>query len=194
MEKSEVIGFVKQMKQRDHVILFYSKLEDKHLVLFSYLKAGLDQGESAAYVASEESTDQIREDMRRFGIDVDRLEKTGALHVIDYRDWYFAGGSFEISKIMEKWRRLREESMAKGFKGLRVTGETECFFKNRKVNELVEYEKALHRVLEMPMAAICAYRTATVANEGRGELYLDLIKAHSTVIFAGPEAAVVKSL
>ena len=51
----------------------------------------------------------------------------------------------------------------------------------------------MHRVLDVPMAAICAYNTDTVANEGKGELYLDLIKSHSTVIFAGPEAAAVKS-
>jgi len=98
-----------------------------------------------------------------------------------------------MSKTIELCRKLYEESVAKGFKGLRVTGETECFFKNRMVTELVEYEKALHRVLDIPMAAICAYNTDTVTNEGKGELYLDLIKAHSTVIFAGPEAGAVKN-
>jgi len=194
MEKSEITSFVKQMKSGDHAIMFYSKTVDKHQILFTYLQAGLDQGQAAAYIASEESTDEIKHAMRRFGIDVDSLEKIGALRVIDYRDWYFAGGSFHMSKTIELWRKLHEESVAKGFKGLRVTGETECFFKNRMVKELVEYEKALHRVLDIPMAAICAYNTDTVANEGKGELYLDLIKAHSTVIFAGPEAGAVKSL
>ena len=142
MDKSEVLEFVKRMKPRDHVIMFYSKPEDKHLVLFTYLKAGLDLGESAAYIVCEESADQVRETMRRFGIDADRFEKAGALHVINYKDWYFAGGSFHMSKTIELWRKLHEESVAKGFKGLRVTGETECFFKNRMVKELVEYEKA----------------------------------------------------
>jgi len=181
------------MKPRDHAIMFYSKNEDKHQVLFTYLQAGLNQGQAAAYIASEESTDEIKHAMKQFGIDVGSLEKTGALRVINYKDWYLTGGSFHISKTIEMWRRLYEESVAKGFKGLRVTGETECFFKNRMVKELVEYEKALHRVLDVPMAAICAYNTDTIANEGKGELYLDLIKAHSTVIFAGPETGAVKS-
>lgn len=55
MEKRGILDFVKQMKAKDHVIMFYSKPEDKHQVLFAYLKAGLDQGEAAAYIASEES-------------------------------------------------------------------------------------------------------------------------------------------
>jgi len=45
MEKSEILEFVNQMEAKDHVIMFYSKPEDKHQVLFTYLKAGLEQGE-----------------------------------------------------------------------------------------------------------------------------------------------------
>jgi len=83
MEKNEVLDFVRRMKPKDHVIMFYSKPEDKHSVLFTYLKAGLDQGEAAAYVACEETPDAIKEAMNRFGINV---EKSEALHVIDYKN------------------------------------------------------------------------------------------------------------
>lgn len=193
MDKDEILQFARQMKPRDHVIMFHSSSEDKHQVLFTYLKAGLDQGEVAAYIASEETPDEIRRAMRRFGIDVDDLESRGALRVIDWRDWYIVGGKFSIAETIERWKRLHDEAVAEGFKGLRVTGETACFFRERMVRELVEYEQALNRVVELPMAAIFAYDSGVVANERGGELYLDLIKAHSTVIIVGPEAGVVKS-
>jgi hypothetical protein len=193
MEKDEILQFARQMKPKDHVIMFHSNREDKHQVLFTYLKAGLDQGEAAAYIASEETPDDVREAMRRFGIDVDELERRGALRVIDWRDWYIVGGKFSIAETLERWKKLHDEVTAKGFKGLRVTGETACFFRERMVKELVEYEQALHRVLEVPMAAICVYNSEVVANERGGELYLDLIKAHGTVIIVGPEGGVVKS-
>lgn len=194
MDKSEVLGFVRQMKPRDHVIMFYSKPEDKREVLFTYLKAGLEQGEAAAYIAGQESPDRIRQAMKGFGIDVDTLQKSGALSVIDYRDWYIVEGKVFAPEIMERWKRLLDESLRRGFKGLRVTGEMACFFENRMVNELVAYEGALHRVLELPnLTAFCAYDSSVVAAEGSGDLYLDLIKAHSTVIFAGPESAAVKT-
>ena len=61
MEKDEILQFARQMKPRDHVIMFHSSSEDKHQVLFTYLKAGLDQGEAAAYIASEETPDEIRQ-------------------------------------------------------------------------------------------------------------------------------------
>jgi len=193
MEKDEILQFVRQMKPRDHVIMFHSSSEDKHRVLFTYLKAGLDQGETAAYVASEETPDEIRQAMRRFGIDVDDLERRGALRVIDWRDWYIVGGKFSIAETLDRWKRMCDEAVAKGFKGLRVIGETACFFREGMVRELVEYEQALHRVLELSMAALCAYDSRVVANERDGEMYLDLIKLHSNVIIVGPEGGVVKS-
>jgi len=193
VEKDEILQFVRQMKPRGHVIMFHSRIEDKHQVLFTYLKAGLDQGEAAAYIASEETADDVRQAMRRFGFDVDELERRGALRVIDYRGWYIIGGQFSVAETLARWRRLCDEVVAEGFKGLRVTGETACFFREGMVSELVEYEQALHRALELPMSAICAYDSEVVANERGGELYLDLIKAHSNVIIVGPEGGVVKS-
>lgn len=59
MKNQEIVDFVKELKATDHVIMFYSKPEDKREVLFTYLKAGLDQGEAAAYVATQESPDEI---------------------------------------------------------------------------------------------------------------------------------------
>jgi len=193
MDKEEIIKFVREMKATDHVIMFYSEPEDKHLVLFAYLKAGLDQGAAAAYVAGQETPEEIREGMRRFGVDVERFEKSGALRVIDHWDWYIVGGSFDISRTMEMWKKLYDEALARRFKGLRVTGEMACFFENGMVKELIEYEKALHRALELPITAICAYDSNVVAKQGRGELFLDLIKAHRTVILTGPQGGVVSS-
>jgi hypothetical protein len=194
LEKNEILGFVRGMRSKDHVILFYSSPEDKRQVLFTYLKAGLDDGEAAAYVAGGESVEEVREAMKTFGLKVEKLEESKALRIIDYREWYIIDGRFEASKTLELWKNLYEEALANGFKGLRVTGEMACFFRHGMVEELVEYEKALHRVLELPIAAICAYNSDVVAKEKRGELFLDLIKAHSTVIILGPEAGVIKSL
>ncbi len=193
MGKDEILDFVRKMKPRDHVILFYTNNRDKHLVLLTYLKAGLDAGEAAVYIAGDESSSQIREAMRDFGIRVEHLEKTGALRVVDYRNWYIIGGEFNIGKTISLWKKALDEALARGFKGLRVTGEMACFFKNNMINELVLYERTLHRELEIPLAAICAYDDDVVLKgieeERYMRLYLDLITAHSTILFTGPQEA-----
>ena len=193
MSKKKILEFVREMKARDHVIFFYTNQADKHQVLFTYLKAGLDAGESVIYVASDESPREIWEAMNDFGLEVKHLEKKGALRIADYRDWYIIGGEFNIQRTISSWKKALNEAIARGFAGLRVAGEMACFFRHNMINELVLYERALHRELEIPLAAICAYDDAVVlrgAEEDRYlKLYLDLITAHSTILFAGPQEA-----
>lgn len=181
------------MRPKDHVILFYADYRDKHEVLFTYLRAGLEAGEAAIYVAADESPDKIRQAMRRFGLNVDYYERILALKIADYRQWYIIEGEFDIPRTISLWEKSLDEAAANGFKSLRVAGEMACFFKHDMVNELVEYERALHRVLKIPLAAICAYDDAVVLRGAEEErylrLYLDLIMAHSTILFVGPEEA-----
>jgi hypothetical protein len=193
MGKSEILEFVRRMKARDHVILFYTNHEDKRLILFTYLKAGLDAGEAVVYVAGDESSNAIREAMSGFGLNVEHYERTGALRVVDYRQWYIIGGKFDIERTLSLWKKALDEATARGFKGLRVTGEMACFIRHNMINELVVYERALHRELEIPLAAICAYDDAVVLKGAEEErylrLYLDLVSAHSTILFTGPQEA-----
>lgn len=197
MGKAEILNFVKTMHAKDHAILFYANRRDKREVLFTYLKAGLDAGEATVYVASDESAHEIGRAMEDFGVNVEQLERTHALRIVDYREWYIIGGEFNIGRIFSLWEKSLREALARGFRGLRVAGEMSCFFRHHMLNELVVYERALHRELEMPMEAICAYDDSVVLRgieEDRYlRLYLDLITAHGTILFVGPqEAGVVR--
>jgi len=193
MEKAGILEFVKKMKPTDHVALFYTDPEDKHRVLFTYLKAGLEEEEAAAYVAGQEACDQVRRAMEKFGIDVERHKRKGALKVIPYQEWYIIDGKFDMAKTLRLWKKLLEEAKARGFQGLRVAGEMACFFNHGMVKELVAYERALHRTLEIPLTAICAYDSEVVAREGKPKLLPALLKAHSTAIILGPKTGLVKS-
>ena len=193
MGKTEILDFVKGMRAKNHAILFYSNRRDKSEVLFTYLKSGLDAGEAAVYVASDESPQQTRQAMRDFGLNVNHYEKTRALRVADYREWYIIDGKFDIGRTFSLWEKSLQEALDRGFKGLRVAGEMSCFFRHHMLNELVVYERALHRELTIPMEAICAYDDSVVLRgieEDRYlRLYLDLITAHGTIMFVGPEEA-----
>ena len=195
MERDKILEFVKRLEATDHAIMIYKNPKDRYDVLFTYLKAGLDNGEAVAYVTSQESPEKIKQAMHDFGIDVERYERNGALRVIDYRDWYIIDGKFEASKTVEFWRKLFNESKVTGFKGLRVTGETACFFEHDLVDELVEYERGLHRTLEIPMTAICAYDLEVLLSKGEWfNLLLNLLNTHQTAIMiAGRVGAVSPS-
>jgi sugar-specific transcriptional regulator TrmB len=182
----KVIGYMEQLRPTNHVIFVHDNPEGKHNVLFNYLKVGLDNGEAGVYVASDEKPSQIREAMRQFGINVEKYEKTGALHVFGYEDIYIRDGKFSLTATLDLWNKLYNEALKNGFKGLRVTGETACFFEHNLTKELLEYEKALHKVMDIPMIAVCAY-DARLLNGTKDpiNLYNELARAHGTVLFTG---------
>jgi len=182
----KLIDYMEQLRPTNHLTLIYGSSEAKYNVLFTYLKVGLEKGEAAVYVSSEESPNQIRKAMKRFGIDVRKYEKASALNISKYKDIYIKNGKFDIPTTIDSWNRLYNTALEKGFKGLRVAGETAWFFNRELIPELIEYEKSLHRVMDVPMIAICACN-ANMLNRSKDPVgvYNELAKAHGTVLFSG---------
>ncbi len=183
-EKS--MHFIKDLKPTNHVVFFYESLEAKHNLLFNYLKVGLENGEATAYIASEENPSEIRNAMKRFGIEVEKYEETGALRVLGYEDFYVIEGKFDMLTTMGLIKKTYDEATRRGFKGWRVAGEMACFFEHNLIQELIEYERALHRVFDIPIIGVCAYNANMVIKASNPmNLYNELLKAHSKVLFSG---------
>lgn len=179
---------LKGLKPRDHAILVYNSPEVKREALFAYMRYGLERGEAAKYVCSEETPSEIRKGMRSFGVNVEEYEKTGALDILNYTSVYIKDGRFSIPDVMDSWGNYYREAMAKGFKGLRVTGEMSCFIQHRLTKELLEYEQALHTTLDIPMIAICAYNSHELGRiDNPIDVYSELVKAHGKILFAGSD-------
>ena len=182
----KALHFVSQLRPTNHVIFLYESAEVKHKVLFNYVEAGLENGEAAAYIATEENPSQIREAMKRFGIEVKKYEKTGALRILGSNDFYIIDGKFDKQITIGLIRRMYDEALEKGFKGWRGVGEMACFFEHNLIRELIDYERALHRVLDIPVIAVCSFNIDMLTNVGNPiNLYSELVTAHGTILFAG---------
>ena len=178
--------FIKDLRPTNHVIFLYETSEAKHNVLFNYLKVGLENGEAAVYIASEENPSQIRDAMKRFGIEAEKYEETGALRILRYKDFYIAEGRFDMQATMGLINKLYHEALTKGFKGWRGAGEMACFFEHNLIQELMEYERGLHRALDIPIIAVCAYNANILIKASNPmDLYNELLRAHGTVLFTG---------
>ncbi|TFG25918.1 hypothetical protein EU528_15205, partial [Candidatus Thorarchaeota archaeon] len=131
---------LRNLRPRDHVILFYESQEVKRKTLFSYIDKGLREGNAGIYICSEENPIEIRNAMIEFGIAVEEYEETGALQIFPYTEIYIRDGVFDLDAVMDIWNNRYNDVMKKGFSGLRVTGEMSCFIDHNLVEELIEYE------------------------------------------------------
>jgi hypothetical protein len=112
---------------------------------------------------------------------------------MSYKDWYLIDGEFNVERTIALWAKLLSDALAEGFKGLRVAGDATWFLKSDMKTEFLDYEKSLHRVLDVPFIAMCAYSLPVLMELNQVQFVVDLIKAHSNVIFLGSNAGLVKA-
>jgi hypothetical protein len=181
LDFGKTLDYIRGLKTGDHGIVFYRNPNEKHEVLFNYLQAGIQKGEGAIYVSSQETSKQIRRHMEDFGLNVKALESDGMLRILDYDEFYIIDGQVNASHTIMLGMRMLEEAMDIGLKGLHTCGEAACFFDHKKEKELVEYELGLGRKLELPVTVLCAYDVnhAKALDE---KFFFSLIKAHGSIV------------
>ena len=185
LQRGHVLNYLQSLAMGDHAVLFYETLDEKQRCLFTFLKGGLERGEVAVYVAGEEPPEQVRRDMKQFGIEVEKREGEGSLKIYNYDPWYMKGGSVNPpSEIIKNWMKLVEEARAKGKKGIRAASEVSLqFIRRNKTRELFEYEASLGRRLQTSLVAVCAYPLKEVEKLKSETVYSNIIAAHGHNIF-----------
>jgi hypothetical protein len=172
-----------------HAMLVYDTKERKEDVLFSHLQlAGRYDG--AVYVCSEETTAEAESAMRSFGIDVDERKKEGTLLVKNYDQVYIVDDKVDSPGIIKGFSDLAYDYSSRGY-GMRAAAEMSCFFRERKVDELVSYENDLHRKFSFPAFGICGFSLMEMYRSNSLDSLWPIIKAHGTVIMTGPGGSFV---
>ena len=186
----KILSFIENLEASDHIVFFYDDLQAKENILFRFISNALSDKRAAFYICSEEHLEAIREKMQIYGIRVAENEKADLLSLRHYDGWYLQEGQVDVMRILSVWRRLIDSYQKRELE-LRVVGEMACFFTHRKVKDLLRYEYALHRVLDFPMVAICAYNINTVVETGFSEVIMPLVRAHGKALFAGPRGVTI---
>jgi len=190
LSTQEIDSFIQGVDTTDHVLLFYDTLESKRRILYRYLAEGLKQGKGIVFIHTEETPQDIHEGLAGHGIDVEPNIASGNILTPRYDEFYIVDGEAEALRILNKWHETSSAFQSKGL-GLRAAGEVSCFFREGKVRELLRYEYALHKVLSMPMDAICAYNLKTIVETGHTDVIMPIVRAHGKAIFTAEGGTMV---
>jgi len=173
--------FIQNAQLGDHNLCFFASPKKKYNVLFSNLKAGLDKGCSALYIASGKNIEQVQVKMRKFGLDLDDPIK---LRIVTSRQFYTPDGEFHADRVVEQFRSVVDESLDRGFEGVYVSGDVSNIFdyvtKNGMVEAWLTYEKAFGKTFKFPIEAICTYSTDQI--KLNDSALLQLIQAHKNTV------------
>ena len=160
-----------------HYCLFYQTKKDLMDILVPYFKTGLENNEFCVWITSIPLSEKEAEKaMRRAVPDFDQYLKRGQIEIASYDGWYLKEGSFSLQRVLNVWVDKLNQASAKGYDGLRITGNT-FWLKKRDWKSFADYEAEVDRVIhKYRMIAICTY---SIDKCGANEV-LDVVARHCT--------------
>ncbi|NTU42027.1 MAG: GAF domain-containing protein [Nitrospirales bacterium] len=141
-----------------HFCQFYQTKEDLLDILVPYFKAGLEINELCMWVTSYPlSVEEASESLRKAVPDFDHFQRQGQIEIISHSDWYLKGGVFDSAGALNDWVGKLNQALARGYDGLRITGN--IFRLDKETwRELITYEEKVEAVIgQYPIIAICSY-------------------------------------
>jgi PAS domain S-box-containing protein len=158
-----------------HFCQFYQTKQDLIDILVPYFTAGLKGNEFCMWVTSEPlMVAEAEEAMRKAVNDFDEYLRRGQIEIIPYNEWYLLGGAFDDDRVLKGWVNKLEQALARGYSGLRLTGNTFWLERNHW-QAFTEYEAKVNDVTgKYRMLAICTY----CLDKCDGTAVIDVIKNH----------------
>jgi hypothetical protein len=153
---SSPIRYVQSLAFGDHAFFPCNSETNKKDTCFSYLRAGLANGEAAVFFAREQKLDSYVHEIQRYRISAERIDEE-ALVIMSAEEWYINKGKAHAQTIISNWTKLLHAKQKAGFLGLRGAGEMNVFFDYAKTRELLAYERMLGRKFTLKSCVLCIY-------------------------------------
>lgn len=133
-----------------HYLILYSSLEVMRKVYSKYIKVQIENAPNSviALLPYYDSTDKVRELLESMGINVKENERRGTLIIVDIENVitnpYFKGP--DIERLRQFTKELDNKH---NDKTIFVVADMSVFHHVKKVSELLEYERTLHKDLKV---------------------------------------------
>jgi hypothetical protein len=175
-KRNSGIPLVGPLPWGSHFCQFYETQKDLLDILVPYLRAGLENNEISIWVTSdflaqEEALKALRKEVPQFETYLNKKQ----IEIFPYTDWYLKGGSFDLKRTLRMWMDKHNEALARGFDGIRVTGNPYWIDNKKDWDDFAEYEAEINNVIGgTKMLVLCTY---SLKKCGVAEI-VDVVKNH----------------
>ncbi len=173
------VDVVGDMPWGTHFCLFYETKADLLETTVCYCKAGLENQEFCLWVVAEPLTEEdARHALKQAVPDLDQYLADHSIEIFAARDWYLQDGIFDLNRVISRWNEKLASASARGYAGVRVTGDT-AWLEKRDWKDFCEYEESLNQAIAgQRLAVLCTYPLAAC---GAAEI-LDVVRTHQFAV------------
>lgn len=178
--RSSGIPVVGDLPWGSHFCQFYRTRQDMTDIVVPYFRAGLESNELCIWVTSDFlGTDDALAAMAAGVPRFDELRARGQFEVYPHTDWYLVGGSFDLQRTLDMWMAKHDEALARGYAGLRVSGNPYWIDNKKDWDDFAAYEAEINKVIGgTKLLVLCTY---SLQRCGVAEI-LDVVKNHEFAV------------
>jgi DcmR-like sensory protein len=170
---------VAQIPYGTHMCHFYRDREELVAALVPFFVAGLCNSERCVWITAEPlNSVDARLELEKAGVDVDAAIRSGALTIRDYSEWYTAAETLKSNQVAELWLAEEERALARGYSGLRITGNV-SFLTPETWPDFMDYEEVVHQAFQgRRILSLCSYHALRCAPAD----VLQVVRRHSCAL------------
>jgi DNA-binding CsgD family transcriptional regulator len=169
------IRVIGEMAWGTHACMFYETKADLLETAVAYFAAGFARNEFCIWAVSDPiDLADAKNALRAATPDFDRQLEAGAIEILRGADWYLNGDEFDLRRITGGWSAKLEAALARGYDGMRVSGEA-FWIGTQHWKSFCEYEEELDwSIGGKRMIVLCTYPLRA----SRAADVLDVARAH----------------
>jgi hypothetical protein len=162
---------------------FFRTRDEEYRVLAPFIRDGVFQGDRGFHIVDPARRHDHRRRLAAAGLDVERLEREGALEIRDWRAAHLRDGHFDRKRMIALAGEAIAESRRRGFRHTRFVTHMEwALASGTSMERLAEYEStANHAVPPDGDPVICVYDLTRWG----GQALVDAIQSHPLIIIGG---------
>jgi hypothetical protein len=143
----------------DHICVFFYTKDELLKLTVPYIKAGLEDNELCMWITGSPITESdafcaLEEALP----DAHQFLARKQLEILPHTQWYLSSGIFEPQVVLHNWVSKARHAQAKGFEGVRITGNPFWLASNEDWEQFGAYEQAVTQTIgNEPVLALCTY-------------------------------------
>jgi len=141
-----------------HFCQFYRTRKDLLDILVPYFKAGLEANEFCMWICSDPlGAAEAKKALRKAVPDLASRLRKKQIEILPHEQWYLRGGRFGADRVLKAWSAKLDDARARGFEGLRLSGNT-FWLEKKDWDRFADYEaKVDATVRRSRILALCTY-------------------------------------
>lgn len=175
-EHQRATNLVSKLPWGIHYCLLYHTRIDLLDALVPYFKSGLLNNDYCIWVTSRRA--DVKDALARMMRELPRFHTyldNGQIDILPASEWYSKDGVFAGKKVVNGWIDKCNQAVARGYRGMRLSGDTLWLNKKHIWKSFSDYEAELDKTTrKYRMTAICTY---SLAKCGAIEV-IDVVKNH----------------